>query len=526
VKSRLSVALVAAGIACGSPVTAVQAQTLTTLYAFAPNTTSDGAYPAAPLIFDAQGALYGTTLGGGSGAAGGIMGGGTVFKLTPASGGAWTETILYRFPSASGGGFFSYAGLVSDGTGALYGTTSYAGNFSGGGYGTVFKLTPASGGSWTETVLYHFHGGSDGANPMAGLIIDPSGALYGTTSGGGVNNQGGAFKLMPPSAFSPLYVFLTGDGGNPHAGLTFDSAGTLYGVAPTGGQDGAGTVFKLTPPSDNACLTSCGATYTAQVNTCIATSDPSLCGSDIACQATTEHEQNSCISTENTNFNACASACASSADLLYSFTGGNDGGAPMGSLLFDGQGAFYGTTSVGGLYGQGTVFRLSPPDVAGTPWVLSVLYSFKGGDTDGAKPVGELISDSSGALYGVTTSGGAANLGTIFKLAPVTGEAWTETVLHSFTGGSDGATPSAGLVADPSDALYGTTSAGGANGGGTVFKLTTGVTFVGVPGQANCAGQSFVTLSKKYGGMAAAAKALGYQNVQTLQTALTSHCGG
>jgi uncharacterized repeat protein (TIGR03803 family) len=147
----------------------------------------DGANPAAGLIFDAAGNLYGTTTGGGT------SGYGTVFELTPMGGGGWTETILYSFGNGTDGAI-PYAGLIFDAAGNLYGTTFGGGPY--GGAGTVFELTPTAGGGWTETVLHSFNGG-DGANPVAGLIFDAAGNLYGTTTGGGTYGGGTAFELSP-----------------------------------------------------------------------------------------------------------------------------------------------------------------------------------------------------------------------------------------------------------------------------------------------------------------------------------------
>jgi uncharacterized repeat protein (TIGR03803 family) len=169
---------------------------------------------------------------------------------------------------------------------------------------------------------------------------------------------------------------------------------------------------------------------------------------------------------------------------------------------------------------------LKPPSTAGGGWTNTILYSFAGG-ADGSAPLGGLISDSSGALYGMTWLGGLGDIsqswGTVFKLTPPAsaGGAWTKTTLCRFDGGS----PLAGLISDASGALYGTTTIGGANGGGTVSRLTTAGTFFGTPGKPNCKGQSVSTLAKTYGGMAAAAKALGYNSVQALQNAISVYCG-
>jgi uncharacterized repeat protein (TIGR03803 family) len=226
---------------------------------------SDGANPYASLIADKQGALYGTTHVGGS------SGSGTVFKLTPPVNGqtAWKETVLYSFGGSDGA--FPWAGLVADKQGALYGTTTAAGNAAcDGGYGcgTVFKLTPPVNGqtAWKETVLHTFAGGGDGATPFAGLIADQQGALYGTTEQGGSSNYGTVFKLTPPAKAQTTWTetvlhsfsFSSSDldGVYPTASLIAGEQGTLYGATPNGGSRGPygygnngygyGTVFKLT----------------------------------------------------------------------------------------------------------------------------------------------------------------------------------------------------------------------------------------------------------------------------------------
>lgn len=151
---------------------------------------------------------------------------------------------------------------------------------------------------------------------------------------------------------------------------------------------------------------------------------------------------------------------------LYNFTGFGDGGNPLSSLVMDSAGNLYGTTFVGGQFGAGEVYELSPTGI-------SVIYSFTGG-ADGANPyAADVIFDASGNLYGTTAGGGANNLGTVFKLAP-SASGWTESVLHSFAGTTDGATPAAGLVFDLAGDLYGTTSVGGINNAGTVFQLKPG----------------------------------------------------
>ena len=214
-----------------------------TLHSFN-NTGTDGEYPFGSLIFDAVGNFYGTT----------VLAAdehvGAVFELKRTAGGGWAEKTVFTF-SGDGTGVLPYAGLVFDAVGNLYGTTSSGGSQGG---GTVFELSPAPSGNWTQSILYNFDdNGTDGYDPVAGLIFDSSGNLYGTTFEGGINGGGMVFQLSPASDGSwtetALYNFGgTGDGSIPSYGtLNFDTAGNLYGMTIAGGTYGEGTLFKLTP---------------------------------------------------------------------------------------------------------------------------------------------------------------------------------------------------------------------------------------------------------------------------------------
>ncbi len=274
----------------------------------------------------------------------------------------------------------------------------------------------------TESILYNFTGQSDGARPNGFVIFDTAGALYGTTLWGGTSGLGAVFKLTPGAngyTERVLYSFTGGaDGARPASGLVMDASGSLYGTAEqsNGGQL-AGVVFKLTPPVSPATKW----TYT----------------------------------------------------VIYGFTGGVDGGLPNCSLVFDQTGALFGTTTKGGAFGQGTIFKLTPPVAVGSPWTETVLYSFTGG-ADGAIPFSPVLLDGNGNLFGTTVRGGASNFGTVFELATTsTPGNYILTTLHSFTNGSDGAFPYAGLVSDssPDATLYGTTFGGGTDGYGVAFRL-------------------------------------------------------
>jgi uncharacterized repeat protein (TIGR03803 family) len=369
----------------GVPVLATRsarAKTLAVLYSFTGG--MDGGTPFASVIRDREGNLYGTT------SAGGASGLGTVFKLDKTG----TETVLHSFAGSPADGASPLLGsLVRDREGSLYGTTS-AGGASGAG--AVFKLDTTG----TENLLYSFTGGADGGAPFAGLFRDEDGNFYGTTFLGGASEFGTVFKVDKTGSETVLYSFGGGaDGGFPFAGVVREPEGNLYGTTVFGGSSGLGTAFKLDRRG---------------VET-----------------------------------------------VLHSFTGGVDGGDPTAGLLRDGEGNLYGTTLGGGGSGSGTVFKL---DKSG---METVLYSFTGG-VDGGGPTARVVRDQEGNLYGTTSAGGGSGFGTVFKLD----KSGMETVLYSFTGGADGGAPRAGLLRDGEGNLYGTTSAGGGSGFGTVFRLT------------------------------------------------------
>ncbi|HEY5095241.1 MAG TPA: choice-of-anchor tandem repeat GloVer-containing protein [Candidatus Eremiobacteraceae bacterium] len=301
--------------------------------------------------------------------------------------------------------------LIGDSSGALYGTTQTGG---GSEWGTVFKLTP-NGSGYRESVLYQFKGKPDGGDPMAGLLGNNAGALFGTTWVGGTADRGSVFKLTPNgTGYSEkvLYSFQGGsDGGSPQCTLIEDAHGGLYGTASGGGDIGQGVVFKLTR-NGNAYLES----------------------------------------------------------VLYSFQGGADGAGPS-SLLADSSGALYATTSGGGAFGKGIVFKLTPN---GNQYSESILFNFDG-RSGGGEPSASLSADAAGALYGTAVNGGdpfcaQAGCGSVFKLSP-SGGGYNASVLHTFGGGSDGKWPFAAVIVDSSGSVYGTTRGGDAVPG-TVFKLT------------------------------------------------------
>jgi uncharacterized repeat protein (TIGR03803 family) len=329
-----------------------------------------------------------------------------VSVLSIASAQAQSESVLYSFTGGTDGGA-PLASLIFDSAGNAYSTTSTGGAYN---LGTVFELSPGSGGTWTETILHSFGKGKDGANPQAGLIFDTLGNLYGTTSGGGRNGKGTVFELSRVSGGwkeAILHSFGSGkDGTGPVSGVIFDKVGNLYGTAETGGRYAWGTVYQLTPV---------GSSWK-------------------------EHT-------------------------LYNFRPGKYGVNPIGGVAFDVSGNLYGTTPAGGRYGWGNVFKLTN---TGTGWRWGAIFSFKG-KNDGGSAWATPVFDTAGNLYGTTISRGAHGFGTVYQLQP-TGMSWKFVLLHGFTG-KDGAGPETGVTLDASGNVYGTTGNGSDNSG-TVFELS------------------------------------------------------
>jgi uncharacterized repeat protein (TIGR03803 family) len=408
-------ALVVALLAAIFATQPAQAQTFSVLYSFTGG--ADGGDSTAGLIRDAVGNLYGTTSSCGP-YVGCIGSYGTVFKLDTSG----NEIVLYSFSGGTDGAY-PYAGLVHDRAGNFYGTTKNGGNFTCPdfyGCGTVFKLDR----SGNETVLYRFSG-TDGEYPVGDLLRDTAGNLYGTTSYGGLYGDvcypcGTVFKVDTAGKETVLYSFTgNNDGGYPLAGLVRDSAGNLYGTTLTGGSltcdglpGGCGTVFKLdTAGKETALYTFTGGTDGAfpygglvldAVGNLYGTTG---FGGDLSCQP-----PNGC----GTVFKLTKTGRKK---VLYSFTGnGVDGAVPNTTLVRDAAGNLYGTTNAGGI-GAGVVFKV---DKAGTE---TVLYSFTN-TTDGAYPAGRLLLDAAGNLYGTTPYGGDLSCqppngcGTVFKVVP------------------------------------------------------------------------------------------------------------
>jgi hypothetical protein len=409
----LAVVTVTLVVVLGLTPSAWAASTQKVLYSFTGGL--DGNQPRQTLIFDKAGNLYGTTW------MGGAYEYGTAFELTPNVDGSWTEHVLYSFTGGSDGQLPEWGGLAMDAANNLYSTTNLGGEY---GAGTLFELSSNSDGTWTERVLHHFTGKSDGQHPFTTPIFDEAGNLYATSAGGGVyipiNPWGcGAAFMMTPGTDNQWTFRLIRQGGQPACapwvGLVRDASGNFYGTTRDVGyycsQGDCGTVFQLTPTTNGK--------WTYKV--------------------------------------------------LHRFTGGEAGADPAcNDLVFDGQGNLYGAVW-GGAYANGFVYKLAP-SAGGKGVTYQVLYRFKGLE-DGGNPSGGMIFDAAGSLYGPTWSGGTYGYGVVFKLTPNQDGSWTESVIHNFNG-SDGANPARSLISDPTGNLYGITTAGGAFGAGTVYEIT------------------------------------------------------
>jgi uncharacterized repeat protein (TIGR03803 family) len=369
-----------------------------TLYAFTGG--SNAAVPYGTMIFDSTGSLYGL-------AGGGANNDGAVFKFTRSGTGSWTESVIYSFNAA----IYPSGYLVFDASGNLYGTTQLGGSSE---CGNVYQLVPGSDGSWTENTIYSFMCQADGYDPMSVVFDAATGNLYGLAAGGGEYNLGTLFELVPVVGggwnFNLIYSFGDHyDGGAPQGSLTLDSSGNFYGTTVSGGSYGSGTVFKFTAGTSGWAET-----------------------------------------------------------VLYNFTGGDNGAFPFAGVIFDRQGNLYGTTNQGGDDDVGVIYQLTPTK---GEWAIHVIHRFTGGPDGGYPSDFNLAIDGARNLYGTTLFGGLYGDGTAYKLSPSLHDIWNESVLHAFTDGADGGNPESGLVLGSSGSLFGTTQFGGADGDGVVFQI-------------------------------------------------------
>jgi uncharacterized repeat protein (TIGR03803 family) len=376
----------------------------------------DGDTPVAALVFDSAGNLYGTTEYGGTGVCKkrvDFPGCGTVFELTLVNG-KWNETVLHNFVNDGMDGHYPLSSLVIDASGNLYGTTEDGGTGSctgesHQGCGTVFELSPTGGGQWTETILHNFDLPKlDGIYPLAGLITDPLGDLYGTTQKGGQAGKGSVFELSPTGAgWTEKVIHSFNSFENINSGLVMDTNGNLFGTAFSGGGYGLGGVYELT----------LGA-----------------------------------------NGNWKESDLADFHDDYESY----------GGVSIDSFGNLYGTTSFIDGTASGTVFEISP---RGRFWTYKTLYTFDSHAPSPYEPFSGVIVDAAGNVYGMTNRGGPTDDGTLFKLTQNSGGTWDLTILYANEGGYSLVAPVGNLIFDSAGNLYGTMSSGGLRGAGTVFEV-------------------------------------------------------
>ncbi|HEX4157494.1 MAG TPA: choice-of-anchor tandem repeat GloVer-containing protein [Rhizomicrobium sp.] len=390
-----------ATLACALVTAPAQAQTYKQKVLHSFSGGADGGYPYAPVI-RVDGKFYGTTLLGGQSSCNAPNGCGTVYQMNEHG----HETVLYSFTGVTNGdGAYPAGPLMRDAQGNFYGTTEGGGtdcDGSGAGCGTVFKIDTAG----KETVLHAFTDSYGGQGPNSGVVRDSSGNLYGTNYSGGDENAGSIFKVDAGGNYTLLHSFTCAANDGCYPNLTpmiMDKKGDILGVTAYGGAAGGwGVIYKLETSSNKL-------------------------------------------------------------KILYSFSGGSDGGYPMGAVLQDKAGNLYGTTLNGGVgfgnNGEGVVYKLAKG-------VQSVLYTVPAG---GSGPYGAgLVMDAAGNLFGTTSFSGADQRGSVFKIDP----SGNETDLYSFSGGADGDSPWAPVTLTSKGELYGTTVYGGAAGSGVFFKLT------------------------------------------------------
>jgi uncharacterized repeat protein (TIGR03803 family) len=365
---------------------------------------SDGGNAATGIALDPSGNLYGTTVIGGQYTCG------TVFSLAPQASPPWSESVLWNF-TCYGDGKNPHGGVTFNARSQLFGTTvaGGAGYCAGDGCGVAYQLTGQN-----QSVIHDFGSADDGFGPGGPVSFDRTGNAYGTTPDGGADSEGIVYQLRPSKKAwheKILHAF-TGlnDGGVGSLGpLLLDKKGRIFGVTEEGGAHGAGTAFVLAPAANNAW------------------------------KMTT----------------------------IYAFKGAPDAASPYGGLIADSSGNLFGTTYYGGKSGAGTVFELVASGKK--KYRERVLYSFTGG-ADGGSPTSTLLRGASNELYGTTSAGGATcDCGTIFEVNAKTDK---EQVVHAFGTGTDGQYPYYGLAQDASGKLYGATVAGGTQGQGVVFQFT------------------------------------------------------
>ncbi len=492
---------------------------ISVLHSFSSSTTAGGTSPLAPLVAGSDGNLYGVA------SSGGTSGNGTIFKMTTS--GVFTALVNFTGTSGSYLGSSPRAALVQRSDGNFYGTTATGGS---GGFGTIFKVTPA--GVFTTLVQFTGTTGSyPGATPIGALVEGTDGDFYGTTSAGGSGSLGTIFKVSPSATFTSLATF-TGTSGavlgsSPKGALVQMPDGNLYGTTTAGGINNVGTVFQVTPAGMLATLVN----FTGNSGSSLGSTPQGalVAGDDGALYGTTNAGGLNGVGTIfkvttggvlTTLVNATAAPgigrlTLGQGGVLVGATLGGGGAAGFGTIFTESPGGaanilaplapasgttslnaragvllgpdgnYYGTTSAGGAANLGSVFKLTPSGA------YSTLVSFTGttGASPGSSPLAALILGSDGNYYGTTSSGGSSSGGTIFKMTP----AGVQTVVINFTGSSGanpGSSPQGPLTLASDGNYYGTTTSGGTSAGGIIYKmtpagvLTTLVNFTGSAGAA------------------------------------------
>jgi len=394
------------------------------------------------------------------------MGAVAVLLATTAWAAASTTKLIYSF-GGSADGEYTDTELVRDSAGNLYGTSVQGGIFGG---GTVFQVTAAG----VHTVLYDFTGGADGGEPYKGVTLDAHGNLYGTAvTGGGGSCEGGCgvvFKLTNSGGTwtqTVIHTFLGSDGSGPGSPVAIDKQGNVFGTTPTGGANGMGVIYQLKEDATGTWRFRVIHTFTG--------------GNDGAGGSASRF----LIDASGNLFGVCTTRGANGFGIvyemspnqgkwqfktLYAFKDSPDGGLPYGGLISDKAGNLYGTTYYAGVNDLGTVYKLTHSNGR---WTERVLYSFKGG-TDGASPISSLVADSAGNFYGTTSDGGAASCvcGVIFKVSRSATGKWTETVAYRFLGTPNPGFAYNGMISDSAGGFYGATVHGGSGNDGAIYRFT------------------------------------------------------
>jgi uncharacterized repeat protein (TIGR03803 family) len=401
------------------------------------NNSTDGANPQGQMVQATDGNFYGITRRGGSGA-----GFGTIFRMTPAG----VYTVVKALTNSATEGSYCYGSLSLASDGNLYGMTSFGGKYN---YGTIFKVTTAG----IYSVLKHLNLLVDGGAPKNNLVQAPDGFLYGMVQGGGTNGNGTIIRISTAGVFSVLrHLKASTDGGSPYGTLIVGADGLLYGMTSFGGVNIGGTIFKMAT----------NGTSFSVIRALKSTLDGGSGRSDLLLG--TDNNFYGLTSDGGSNFlggTAFKITPAGVYTVLAKFNGGLPGNAPYENIIQATDYSLYGTTSSGGAFNYGTIFRICGG-------VYTVLHSFNR-STEGGVPKGSLVQAGDGNFYGLTSQGGNSGAGTAFKITSM----GIFTVLHHFVAASEGSSPLGSLIQGKDGFFYGMGNTGGSGNAGTVFKMST-----------------------------------------------------